>query len=167
MLFEVQCWSSTCGWQICFHACESTNLEIRMTMVKNLYLSKEFAQVSQPPLPMQVHEIWERGQWQQLHGKWHTRSIPCASQRCQGYALVQQLCVTAFLALHPHAPQLITTVQLMLGMGLPSFKGEATIRRLCNLFVLGLSEYQAANFMMAIIKKTDKNLCSTVYDRLY
>ena len=55
----------------------------------------------------------------------------------------------------------------MLGMGLPSFKGEATIRRLCDLFVLGLSEHQAANFIMAIIKKTDENLRSTVYDRLY
>jgi len=55
----------------------------------------------------------------------------------------------------------------MLGTGLPSFKGEATIRRLHNLFMLGLSEHQAANFMMAIVKKMDKNLRSTVYDRLY
>ena len=52
----------------------------------------------------------------------------------------------------------------MLGTGLLSLKGEATICRLCNLFVLGPSEHQATNFMMAIVKNTDENLRSTVYD---
>jgi len=37
----------------------------------------------------------------------------------------------------------------MLDTGLPGFGGEATIRRLRDRFALGLSERQAANFMMA------------------
>jgi phosphatidylinositol 4-kinase len=82
----------------------------------------------------------------------------------QGYALFQQLCVAAFLALRPHGPQLIATVQLMLGTGLPSFKGEGTIRRLRDRFALGLSERQAADFMMTIVKNAHENVRSTVYD---
>ena len=74
---------------------------------------------------------------------------------------------TTFLALRPHVPHLIATVQLMLKMGLHSFKdeaGEAAIRRLRDHFVLGLSERQAADFMMAVVKNTHGNLCSTIYD---
>jgi phosphatidylinositol kinase/protein kinase (PI-3 family) len=82
----------------------------------------------------------------------------------QGYALFQQLCVAAFLALRPHAPQLIATVQLMLGTGLPSFKGEATIRRLRDRFALGISERQAADFMMAVVRNAHENVRSTFYD---
>ncbi len=82
----------------------------------------------------------------------------------QGYALFQQLCVAAFLALRPHAPQLIATVQLMLGTGLPSFKGESTIRRLRDRFAPGLNERQAADFMVATVKNAHENLRSTVYD---
>jgi len=82
----------------------------------------------------------------------------------QGYALFQQLCVAAFLALRPHAPQLIATVQLMLGTGLPSFKGEATVRRLRDRFALGFSERQAADFMMAVVKNAHENVRSTFYD---
>jgi phosphatidylinositol 4-kinase len=82
----------------------------------------------------------------------------------QGYALFQQLCVAAFLALRPHALQLIATVQLMLDTGLPSFKGEATIRRLRDRFALGLSERHAADYMMGVVKNAHENLRSTVYD---
>jgi phosphatidylinositol 4-kinase len=42
------------------------------------------------------------------------------------YALFQQLFLATFLALRPHAPQLIATVRLMLGTGLSSFKGRFT-----------------------------------------
>ena len=52
----------------------------------------------------------------------------------------------------------------MLGTGLPSFKGESTIHRLRNRFALGISEGQAADFMMAVVKNTYENLRSTVYD---
>jgi phosphatidylinositol 4-kinase len=82
----------------------------------------------------------------------------------QGYALFQQLCVAAFLALRPHAPQLIATVQLMLGTGLPSFKGEGTIRRLRERFALGLNERHAADYMMGVVRNAHENMRSKVYD---
>jgi phosphatidylinositol 4-kinase len=94
----------------------------------------------------------------------HEMVVLMGGRNSQGYALFQQLCVAAFLALRPHAPQLIATVQLMLDTGLPSFKGEGTIRRLRDRFALGLSERHAADFMMAVVKNAHENLRSTVYD---
>ncbi len=41
---------------------------------------------------------------------------------------------------------------------------HATIRRLRDRFALGLSERQAADFMMAVVKNAHENLRSTVYD---
>ncbi|KAG9010493.1 phosphatidylinositol-4- kinase [Tulasnella sp. JGI-2019a] len=82
----------------------------------------------------------------------------------QGYALFQQLCVKAFLAIRPHAEQLIETIHLMLGADFPSFKGEPTIKRLRDRFALGLTERAAAEFMMAIVKNAHENVRSTVYD---
>ncbi len=82
----------------------------------------------------------------------------------QGYQLFQQLTVKAFFAIRPHADQLISTVQLMLGTSLPSFKGEPTIRRLRDRFVLSLNERQAAEYMMTIVRNAHENVRSTVYD---
>lgn len=78
--------------------------------------------------------------------------------------MFQQLTVKAFLAIRPHAEQIISAVELMLGTGLPSFKGEATIRRLRDRFVLGLNERQAADWMMGVIKNAHENVRSTAYD---
>jgi phosphatidylinositol kinase/protein kinase (PI-3 family) len=94
----------------------------------------------------------------------HEMVVLMGGRTSQGYALFQQLCVAAFLALRPHASQLIAMVQLMLGTGLPSFKGEGTIRRLRERFALGLSERQAAEWMMAIVKNAHENVRSTAYD---
>ena len=82
----------------------------------------------------------------------------------QGYQLFQQLTVKAFLAIRPHADQLISTVQLMLDTSLPSFKGEPTIRRLRDRFALGLNERQAADFMVATVRNAHENVRSTAYD---
>lgn len=82
----------------------------------------------------------------------------------QGYELFQHLTIKAFLAIRPHADQLVSTVQLMLGTGLPSFKGEPTIKRLQDRFVLGLNERQAADYMMSIVRNAHENVRSTVYD---
>jgi hypothetical protein len=82
----------------------------------------------------------------------------------QGYALFQQLTVKAFLALRPHADQLVGMVQLMLDTGLPSFKGEGTIKRLRDRFALGLNERQAAEWMVGIVKNAHENVRSTAYD---
>lgn len=82
----------------------------------------------------------------------------------QGYQLFQHLTVKAFLAIRPHADQLVSTVQLMLDTGFPSFKGEGTIKRLKDRFALALNERQAAEHMMATIKNAHENVRSTVYD---
>lgn len=82
----------------------------------------------------------------------------------QGYDLFQHLTVKAFLAIRPYADQLVSTVELMLGTGLPSFKGEPTIKRLRDRFALGLNERQAAEFMMGIVRNAHENVRSTAYD---
>jgi phosphatidylinositol 4-kinase len=82
----------------------------------------------------------------------------------QGYQLFQNLTVKAFLAIRPFANAIVDTVQLMLDTGLPSFKGESTIRRLRDRFTLHLNERQAADYMMGIIKNAHENVRSTAYD---
>jgi phosphatidylinositol 4-kinase len=82
----------------------------------------------------------------------------------EGYQLFTRLTVKAFLAIRPHVDQIVETVRLMLGTGLPSFKGEGTIQRLRDRFAPGLGEGQAAEFMMAIVKNAHENVRSTVYD---
>ena len=82
----------------------------------------------------------------------------------QGYAMFQHLTVKAFLALRPYADQLVNTVRLMLDTGLPSFKGEGTIKRLRERFALGMSERSAAGLMMSVVKDAHENVRSTAYD---
>lgn len=82
----------------------------------------------------------------------------------QGYELFQNLTVKAFLAIRPFANQIVDTVHLMLGTGLPSFKGEGTIKRLRERFALNLNERQAADLMVSIIKNAHENVRSTAYD---
>ncbi|KAG6909642.1 hypothetical protein DXG01_016424 [Tephrocybe rancida] len=94
----------------------------------------------------------------------HEMVVLMGGRYSQGYQLFQNLTVKAFLAIRPHAEQLISTVQLMLDTGLPSFKGEPTIKRLRDRFALGLNERQAADFMMAIVKNAHENVRSTAYD---
>lgn len=82
----------------------------------------------------------------------------------QGYQLFMNLTVKAFLAIRPFTDQIVDTVQLMLDTGLPSFKGESTIRRLRDRFALHLNERQAAEFMVGIIRNAHENVRSTAYD---
>jgi phosphatidylinositol 4-kinase A len=82
----------------------------------------------------------------------------------QGYELFQHLAVKGFLAIRPYADQLVSTVQLMLGTGLPSFKGEQTIKRLRDRFTLGSNERQAAEWMVGIVRNAHENVRSIVYD---
>lgn len=94
----------------------------------------------------------------------HEMVVLMGGRTSQGYQLFQQLTVKAFLAIRPHADQLVSTVQLMLDTCLPSFKGEPTIRRLKERFALHLNERQAAEFMMSIVRNAYENVRSTVYD---
>ncbi|TBU65484.1 atypical/PIKK/PI4K protein kinase [Dichomitus squalens] len=94
----------------------------------------------------------------------HEMVVLMGGRTSQGYQLFQQLTVKAFLAIRPHADQLVSTVQLMLDTCLPSFKGEPTIRRLKERFALHLNERQAAEYMMSIVRNAYENVRSTVYD---
>jgi phosphatidylinositol 4-kinase len=82
----------------------------------------------------------------------------------EGFTLFTNLTIKAFLAIRPHAEQIIDTVQLMLGTGLPSFKGEPTIRRLRDRFALHLNERGAADWMASIVRNAYENMRSTLYD---
>jgi phosphatidylinositol 4-kinase len=82
----------------------------------------------------------------------------------QGYAIFQRLTVKGFLAIRPYADQIVETVKLMLGTEFPSFKGEPTIKRLRDRFVLELNERGAADYMVGVIKNAHENVRSTVYD---
>ncbi|KAF5373565.1 hypothetical protein D9758_000828 [Tetrapyrgos nigripes] len=94
----------------------------------------------------------------------HEMVVLMGGRYSQGYHLFQLLTVKAFLAIRPHADQLVDTVQLMLDTGLPSFKGEGTIKRLRDRFALGLNERQAAEYMMGTIRNAHENVRSTAYD---
>ncbi|TFK42384.1 hypothetical protein BDQ12DRAFT_676115 [Crucibulum laeve] len=94
----------------------------------------------------------------------HEMVVLMGGRYSQGYQLFQSLTVKAFLAIRPYAEQLIDTVQLMLDTGLPSFKGEPTIKRLRDRFALHLNERQAAEWMMGIIRNAHENVRSTAYD---
>ncbi|KDR73543.1 hypothetical protein GALMADRAFT_227988 [Galerina marginata CBS 339.88] len=94
----------------------------------------------------------------------HEMVVLMGGRYSQGYQTFQSLTVKAFLAIRPFAEQVISTVQLMLDTGLPSFKGEPTIRRLRDRFALQLNERQAADFMMGIIRNAHENVRSTAYD---
>jgi phosphatidylinositol 4-kinase len=82
----------------------------------------------------------------------------------EGFALFTHLTIKAFLAVRPHAEQIIDTIQLMLGSGLPSFKGEPTIRRLRDRFALHLNERGAAEWMSSVVRNAYENMRSTLYD---
>lgn len=82
----------------------------------------------------------------------------------EGFALFTRLTIKAFLAVRPHAEQIIDTIQLMLGSGLPSFKGDPTIRRLRDRFALHLNERGAADWMASIVRNAYENMRSTLYD---
>jgi phosphatidylinositol 4-kinase len=94
----------------------------------------------------------------------HEMVVLMGGRYSQGYHMFQSLTVKAFLAIRPHAEQIIDAVRLMLGTGLPSFKGDPTIRRLRDRFALQLDERQAADFMMGIIRNAHENVRSTAYD---
>ena len=75
-----------------------------------------------------------------------------------------ELTIKAFLSIRPHAEQLCDACHLMLGTGLPSFKGEGTIKRLRDRFALHLNEKAAAEYMMGVIRNAHENMRSNVYD---
>lgn len=82
-----------------------------------------------------------------------------------GYRMFCELTVKAFLAVRPYVNEIVDTATLMMGTGLPSFRGEGTLQRLRERFRPDLSERQAAAHMISIIDDAFENARSTMYDR--
>jgi phosphatidylinositol 4-kinase len=73
---------------------------------------------------------------------------------------------TKFLTFYlrrPYAEQIIQCVALVLGSGLPCFKGD-TLKRLRDRFQLDKTERQAADFMIVKINQSFENKRTVLYD---
>lgn len=86
------------------------------------------------------------------------------STNTQAYRWFEELCVKAFLACRPHSETIIKVVLPMLDSGLPCFKGESTIKRLRNRFVLDKTEREAAVHFRSLIKKSFESVYTKGYD---
>ncbi|CAG8615185.1 6660_t:CDS:10, partial [Paraglomus brasilianum] len=82
----------------------------------------------------------------------------------QPFQWFSELCIKAYLALRPYAEQITQCVALMLGSGLPCFKGESTLKRLQQRFQLDRTERAAAEFMMERIFQSFENRRTVFYD---
>ncbi|KAI3627776.1 STT4 [Malassezia furfur] len=83
-----------------------------------------------------------------------------------GFRMFEQLVVKAFLACRPYADEIVATCALMLGTGLPSFKGAPTFERLRDRFKPHLSERDAAKHAMWLVKDAYGNRRAVLYDLL-
>ena len=82
----------------------------------------------------------------------------------QAYKWFEELCVKAFLASRQYTEKLSQMVLLMMDSGLPCFKPE-TIQHFKDRFVLDRTEAGAADFMKDLIKKSNSNYSTGVYDQ--
>ncbi|CAG8451375.1 73_t:CDS:10 [Funneliformis mosseae] len=81
----------------------------------------------------------------------------------QQFKWFSELCIKAYLASRPYAEQIVQCVALMLGSGLPCFKGD-TLRRLRDRFQLERTERRAASFMIEKINQSFENKRTVWYD---
>ncbi|KAI8869090.1 hypothetical protein GQ42DRAFT_163680 [Ramicandelaber brevisporus] len=86
-------------------------------------------------------------------------------RQAQAYKLFTELCIKAYLAVRPHAEEIVQMVTLMAESGLPCFKGEPTLKKLRARFMLDLTEDQAAQFMSDRIAESYENKRTTLYDK--
>ncbi|TIA89442.1 hypothetical protein E3P99_02073 [Wallemia hederae] len=81
-----------------------------------------------------------------------------------GYKMFQELIVKGFIAARIYAHEIVNVVKLMLGTELPSFKGEGTITRLRDRFMLHLDDRAASTYILGVIKNAHENSRSIAYD---
>ncbi|KAH8676772.1 phosphatidylinositol 3 [Tricladium varicosporioides] len=82
----------------------------------------------------------------------------------QAYKWFEELCVKAFLASRQYTEKLSQLVLLMMDSGLPCFKPE-TIQHFKERFVPEKNEREAADFMRALIKRSQSSYSTGVYDQ--
>ncbi|KAI0404885.1 phosphatidylinositol 3 [Xylaria palmicola] len=82
----------------------------------------------------------------------------------QAFKSFEQLCVKAFLACRPYAEKLSQIVQLMMESGLPCFKPES-VEHFKERFVLEKNEWEAAEFVKFLVKKSAGSYSTMVYDQ--
>ena len=79
------------------------------------------------------------------------------------YGLFWWLYVSWLCPIRPYADQIMQVVSLMLGSGLPCFKGE-TLKRMRLRFQLDKSERAVADYMIALIRESFENRRTVLYD---
>lgn len=82
----------------------------------------------------------------------------------QAYREFEELCIKAYLAARPHMDLVLECVTPMLGSGLPCFNGNKTIRNLESRFVPHKTDYEAAQHMLSLIKKSYESIFTKGYD---
>lgn len=82
----------------------------------------------------------------------------------QAYKWFEELCVKAYLSCRPYCETIVQMVRPMLDSGLPCFKGDLTIKRLRNRFVLDKSEREAAQFFRGLVRKSYESMYTKGYD---
>jgi phosphatidylinositol 4-kinase A len=86
-----------------------------------------------------------------------------SAEQSQAYRWFEELTIKAFLCSRQYCEKLCHLVSLMLDSGLPCFKPE-TMKNFRDRFVLQKSEKEAAEFMLACIRKSAGNVSTKVYD---
>ncbi|KAI1176871.1 phosphatidylinositol 3 [Nemania sp. FL0916] len=82
----------------------------------------------------------------------------------QAFKSFEELCVKAFLACRPYAEKLSQIVLLMMESGLPCFKPES-VKHFKERFVLDKNEWEAAEFVKDLVKKSAGSYSTMVYDQ--
>ncbi|TGJ81045.1 hypothetical protein E0Z10_g7721 [Xylaria hypoxylon] len=82
----------------------------------------------------------------------------------QAFKSFEELCVKAFLACRPYAEKLSQIILLMMGSGLPCFKPES-VEHFRERFVLEKNEWEAAEFVKDLVRKSAGSYSTMVYDQ--